>query len=296
MGHVQEILSDQGAASPAERARLRAAEGFPTAARQTAAGLVELHAGNPVLNRLINDRGRFLVSMFVLDLHFRREEDGIGLTPGRIKDLCLEQAICSPTRCSALLALMKLGGYLEAVPSAHDQRRRTLVATDKLIAAQRARWHCHLASAAPLLPDAARGLERIDQLAFMRGVHRLMCAHLRAGFRFVDYLPALRLFGDRHGGVFALCMMLRASEPGALDHELPIEVSVSGLARATSSSRAHILKLLRDAETAGLLVRPSNGSVVLKPPLVSDLYDFFALNYLVLAHFAKLTIAHCDGE
>ncbi len=57
---------------------LMATPGFENAARKTAAGLVALHHGHRLLNAIINDRGRFFVPLFVLDLHFRQQEDASG--------------------------------------------------------------------------------------------------------------------------------------------------------------------------------------------------------------------------
>ena len=289
---MAELLTSWGPASTRRRAELRSAEGFPAAVRQTAADLVRLHDGKRLLNLIINDRGRFFVALLALDLHFRRHDEGIGLTPGRLKALCVEQGICSATRTGALLALMKFGGYLEPAPSTADRRRRELVPTAALIAAQRDRWRCHFSAAAPLLPDAERALEVLDQPEFVHGVVRLMSAYFRAGFRFTDYVPALRLFADRNGGMFVIFAMLAAANEGDLVHQTPIGISISGLARSVGSSRAHIIKLLKDAECEGLVERPSLGSIVLMPPLVHDLYEFFALNYLLLTHLGKIARDH----
>jgi len=266
------------------------APGFHAAVQRTAAGLAELHRGNRVLNRIINDRGRFFVALFVLDLHFRRHDEGIGLTPGRLKELCAEQGLCSATRASALLSLMQLGGYLELAPRSEDRRRRELIPTEKLIKQQRARWRCHFAGVAPLLPGAARALEMLERPAFAEGLVRLLSAHYRAGFRFTDHMPALRLFVERDGGMFVLFSLLSAAEPDALLASTPIRVSISGLARGISSSRVHIVKLLKDAESEGLAKRCNNGGIMLLPPLLHDLFEFFAFGYLLLTHFADITV------
>ena len=289
---MAELFSSSGPASPQRRADLKLREGFPAAVRQTAADLVKLHDGKRLLNLIINDRGRFFVALLALDLHFRRHDDGVGLTPGRLKAVCVEQGICSATRAGALLALMKFGGYLEPAPSTADRRRRELVATAALIAAQRDRWRCQFSAAAPLLPDAARALEMLDEPEFIHGVIRLMSAYFRAGFRFTDHMPALRLFADRNGGMLALFVVLAASNEGDLSSQSPIGISISGLARSIGSSRAHIVKLLKDAECEGLIERPRLGSIVLMPRLVHDLYEFCALNYLLLTHLGKIVLDH----
>lgn len=273
------------------RALLLSHPEFPTGVRQTAGRLVELHQGNRLLNMIVNDRGRFLVGVIALELHFRRDEDGIGLTPSRLKAVCVEQKICSATRASALLALMRLGEYVEAAPDSADRRRRELVPTERLIAAQRERWRCQFSGAAPLMPDAAEALAAIDQPEFMPAMVREMSAQFYDGFRMLDLCPALRLFCERNGGMFVVLALLAAADDAAIRDQKSIPVSVSFLARRIGSSRAHVIKLLRDAEDQGLIERPSPGTIVLLPRLVRSSYDFFAVTFLFLSHAAKVARA-----
>ncbi|CFX04885.1 conserved protein of unknown function [Candidatus Filomicrobium marinum] len=292
---VDALVCDGGPASPARRAALKAAPGFAAAVRKTSAALVAIHHGNRVLNAIINDRGRFFVTLFVLDLHFRRPDDGIGLTPGRLKERCVKQGVCSATRAGALLALMKLRGYVRTAPGAApaDRRRRELVPTAKLIAHQRARWHCHFSAAAPLLLEATHALEMLDRPDFMPRLVRLISAHHCAGFRITDHIPSTGLFSERNGGMFVVFSLLAIAEEEELRRQAPIQTSISGLARSISASRAHVIKLLKDAEERGLLKRPRSGGVILMPPLVEDFHEFFALSYLLLSHFARV-IGDCS--
>lgn len=280
----------------ARRLSLQKNPAFPAAIRQTAGMLLELQRGRRILNLLISDRGRLFASLFVLDLHFRRHEDGIGLTPGRLKHMCKEQGICSATRAGAALTLMKLGGYVETAPEARDRRIRELVPTEKLIVNLRSRWRCHLAPAAPLLSDAARAVEMLGQPGLVQGIVRLISAHYCAGFRYTDHTPALRLFADRNGGLMVLFSILASHEVDDLDSEPAMPISISQLARSIGSSRAHVLKLLKDAEREGALQRLRDGRIVLMAPLVDDLRQFFALNYLFLTHFAKVTLDHLEAS
>jgi hypothetical protein len=55
------------------------------------------------------------------------------------------------------------------------------------------------------------------------------------------------------------------------------------------------VQLLKDAERDGLVNRPDLGTLVLMPPLVQGLYEFCALNYLLLTHFAKVTLDHIEA-
>lgn len=290
--HIEALLAEEGEISQRRRAELISAPGFVDAAQRTAATLVEHHRGNRVLNAIISDRGRFFATLFALDLHFRRHDEGIGLTPGRLKEQCAEQGICSATRAGALLSLMKLAGYVTSAPERGDRRLRELVPTERLITQQRLRWRCHFAGAAPFLPDAARALRALDNPEFVQGLVRLISSHFRAGFRFVDHAPALRLFSERNGGMFVLFSLLAAVEPGGLKQRSPIPVSISALARGISASRVHVLKLLKDAEGQGLLQRTNAGGVIILQPLERDLLEFFALGDLWLSYLARITLDH----
>lgn len=280
---LEALLSEGGSFSRERRAQLQAAPGFAASVRTTARGLAQHHRGNRLLNAIMSDRGRFLAALFVLDLHFRREEDGVGLTPGRLKELCVEQSVCSATRAGALLALMKLGGFVEAAPRGSDGRLRELIPTQKLMAQQAARWRCYLLGSEGLLPNAARAQALLDDPGFVSRAVRLMSAHFRAGFRFVDHAPNMRLFTDRNGGMFVLLSLL-AAERASSDE--PIQISISELARCTSTSRAHVIKMLRDAETERLLHRGNEGGIRILPPLERDVGEFFALCYLWVTYMA----------
>lgn len=282
-----EALLSAGAFSRERRAQLQATPGFAAAVRTTARGLAQHHRGNRLLNAIISDRGRFLATLFVLDLHFRREEDGVGLTPGRLKELCVEQNVCSATRAGALLALMKLGGFVEAAPRGPDGRLRELIPTPKLIAQQSARWRCYLIGSEALLANAARAQALLDDPEFVSRAVRLMSAHFRAGFRFVDHAPNMRLFTDRNGGMFVLLSLLATDRVSS--DEL-IQISISELARCTSTSRAHVIKMLRDAEADGLLHRGNGGGIRILPPLERDVGEFFALCYLWVTYMADVIV------
>lgn len=292
--HIGQLLSEHGPLSPKRRAEIKAAQSFDLAVRCTAEKLVEHHHGNRIVNAIISDRGRFFATIFMLDLHFRRHDEGIGLTPGRLKDLCVAQRICSATRAGALLSLMKFGGYIEPAQPGSDARVRELVPTDRLIAQQRARWHCHLSGTAKVLPDAGRALASLDDQQFFEATVRLLSSHFRAGFRFNDHTPGLRLFSERNGGMLVLFSLLIASEPGVSLHQQPIQVSISELARRINASRIHVLKLLRDAEAHGLLARCEDGAVLVLPPLENDIANFFALSQLWITYLTTTVLDYLD--
>jgi hypothetical protein len=284
---VAELTSAHGPLALGARARLLAQPGFVAALRKTAQGTLALHQGNRLLNLIINDRGRYMVGLMAVDLHFNRDAAGVGLTPGRLRRRCAETGTCSPARASAMLTLMRLGDFVGSGPSVQDRRRRELVPTERLINAHRKRWRCQFEASAPLLTEAALALAAVEEPHFVPAMAQLQCAYYDAGLRVLDLAPALRIFGERAGGMFVVLALIGAADDDALVSGAPVAVSSSELARRIGSSRTHVIKLLNDAAADGLVDRSSGNGIVLLPRLSEAVHEFFAIGYLFLAHCAK---------
>jgi len=279
---------------PTRRAWLCAQPGFEASAKETSARLVAAFHGKRLLNLIINDRGRFIVSLLALDLHFRDDVPNAGLTSGRLKRICSQMGVCSPARVASLLTLMRLGDFVRATPSPGDRRRRVLVPTARLIASQRARWRCHLEGSLPFLPEAQSAIAALESEAFIAAMVRVLADHFYAGLRILDLVPGLRLFGERTGGIFVVLALLAAADDAARRGKKPVATSVSDLARRTCTSRAHIIKLLGDAAVEGSIERPANRDIILMPRLVSAAHDFLAVGYLFLNYAAKLAFTRME--
>jgi len=293
---VRALSRDGGPLAPAKRAWLCAQPGFEASAKETSARLVAAFHGKRILNLVINDRGRFIVALLALDLHFRDDVPDAGLTSGRLKRVCSEMGVCSPTRVASLLALMRLGDFVRAMPSPGDKRRRVLVPTARLVDSQRTRWRCHLEGSSRFLPEAQRAIAALDGEGFVAEMVRVLADHFYAGLRILDLVPGLRLFGERTGGIFVVLALLAAADDRALCGERPVGTSVSDLARRTGTSRAHIIKLLGDAAAEGFIDRPANRDILLQPRLVGAAHDFLAVGYLFLNYAAKLAFARMDRD
>jgi DNA-binding MarR family transcriptional regulator len=279
-------------ATPEAVAALRAHPGFAAAMRTSAAGIVALYQGGRLINWLMDDRGRLLFGYFALYLHFTRDpvDPTSGLTPTNIKAICKELAICSPGRANVMLSLMRFGGYLERDPEVADRRHRRLIATERLTSLLTQRWKLHLTAMAPLLPDGADICAKLDDAKFMRHLMLAMVMRLRSGFRFLEHSDELRLFGERSAGMLILAALATSgTSDDTMPPTRPVSVSISALARRFSVSRAHVLKLLRDAEADGMIERSGEGGerIVVTPALAYNLQNFFATMFLFFADCAR---------
>jgi hypothetical protein len=278
-------------ATPEAIAALRAQPGFAGAMRASALSLTEMYQGSHLLNWLMDDRARLLFGYLTLYLHYTRDpaDPSSGVTPTRMKIMSAKQGICSPGRVTAMLSLMRFGGYLEADSSA-DRRQRRLVPTDKLLDMLRARWRVHFGAMAPLMPDGAAMVAALADRDFGQRLIVGISERFLAGFRFLTQAPGLGLFAERNAGMLILASLLTAGESDdTMPPQRAVPISISALARRFSVSRPHVLKLIRDAATAGLIERTGadGGYVIIQPLLADAAQNFFATMYLIFADCAR---------
>jgi hypothetical protein len=285
--------------SPEELAALQAHPRFTAAMRAAHAGAMSIWQRNRVLNALVNDRGRLLISLFAVHLHLlsRPNDPHTGLTVSRMTALCSEQKFCSPGRAKAMLMLMRVFGYLAPAPGEADRRLRRLVPTERLMALHRERIQHQLDAVRTVLPEHAEAFSTLSHSSFTAFYICRFCEKFLAGFRFVDLAPDLRIFVDRNAGAMILCsMMLSGETDDAYPPTAPVTVSSSALSRRFGVSRAHVRRLLQDAESQGLLERLDGDRIRLLPRLAQALSDFMAANFLFVADCAQGALADIRRE
>jgi hypothetical protein len=278
-------------ATPAAVAKLRAEPGFAEAMCASALSLTEMYQGGHLLNWLMDDRARLLFGYLTLYLHYTRDpaDPTSGLTPTRMKIMSAEHEICSGGRVTAMLSLMRFGGYL-APDASTDGRQRRLVPTSKLLDMLCARWRVHFSAMAPLMPDGAAMLAALDYPGFGPRFIVSISERFLAGFRFLTHVPALGLFAERNAGILILASLLTSGDPDdTMPPQRAVSMSISALARRFSVSRPHVLKLIRDAAADGLIERTGqNGDhVVIQRRLADAAQNFFATMFLLFADCAR---------
>jgi hypothetical protein len=278
---------------------LQAHPRFPAAARTAATGFIELWRGNRILNSLMSDRGRFHMSLFAVHLHLRSRPNDphSGLTVSRMTALCSEQEFCSPGRAKAMLMFMRAVGHLAPAPNEADRRLRRLVPTERLMALHRERNRRVFGAIAMVLPECAKAFAAQSHPDFTGLFVCRYCDHFLTGFRLIDGVPQMRLFVERNAGNIILCSIMLSGEPeDVYPPALPVRVSTSALARRLGVSRAHVRRLLQDAENQGLLERLDGDRVRLLPPLRQGASDLMARQFLLAANCAQGALADIGKE
>lgn len=271
---------------------------FQEAVRAAMGSLIEMYSRNGLLNRVMNDRGRAIGSMIALYLHFS-PTPGVseaGLTVGRFQTVCMDLELCSPGRARALLALMRLAGYLAPGPGVSDHRQRRLVPTERLIELQRRRWKGQFEAMALVMPEGHAALEVYDRPEFMAALLRHLGTSYLAGFRILRYAPELTRLVENNAGLLVIFSLFSSAAGGVAPGGTAVPISISAISERFGIARAHARKLLAHAAEAGL-VRRADGSetVVVLPRLAHAVGSFFAALFAILAHCAEAAAEELRG-
>lgn len=274
-------------------AQLKRRPGFVEAVRTSARETAEIYRAR-LLNAVLNDRGRFMISSFALYLHFlSRRDPAVVLTAGRLRTLSVQQGVCSYGRAAAMIALMRWGGYLVPAPAPAGEGSERLIITGRLTAHMVERWRMQMTVMAELFPEARIALQRLDDARFIAAFALAQSAQFVAGFRFVDHVPELAVFFDRNGGLMILLTLVAMGSGERRTAPEKATISISALARRFGVSRPHVTGILRAAEAQGLL-RRIDEDVRIEDVLNEAVEHFYALVYLL--NLAAIRAALADLE
>jgi DNA-binding MarR family transcriptional regulator len=273
----------------AEVAALAAHPHMPQALRALATNVLDLYRRRPILNLVMNDRGRMSVSHIALFLHYTADpaDPGAGLTTNRFKQLCAGSGHVSPGRAVAILALMRFAGLLAPAAASQRGQRGRLVPTEAFVSLQRDRMRQAFTAMAHVKPEGAIGLARLDDDEFFGRLMRALGTRLMTNARPLLYAPKIAFFFDRNAGALILMSLVLSGDRGdTLPPTGPVAVSVAALARRFAVSRTHVTRVLAGAEAAGLLQREATDSSLyrLTPELREAVMVFVAAVLLLVAH------------
>jgi hypothetical protein len=261
-------------------AHLRAHPNFGPACIQVMRDTLDLNRANPSLARVVLDIRRSMLAFFVMYLHARGE-----VTVGTIHALCRELGLASPGRATALLINLRMIGYLIPDPVQKDRRSRRYIpaAAPRSVLAQSFR-NRGLAFAM-IEPEAIRVANRFDDQRVFDAYVSELANGLSAVLKRGD-TSAFSLFAERNAGMGILYLLASSGEADdVFPPRRPIPISINALAADFKVSRAHVRKMLRDAEALGYVTR-SESSVTLEEPLREAIVEYHAANYFAYASCA----------
>jgi hypothetical protein len=281
----------------ADIAALRAHPRFAEALATVLRDVVAVHRNNPLINKVLNDRGRVVFGMLAIYLHFGRDTGG--LTASAMKALCVETGLCSPGRATAMLSLMRFAGYVAPAQHPLDRRIRLLAPTARLIDDHQRRMTAQLTALAPLMREGEAGLAHLGERDFTPRLAVYFGEAFRAGYRILDAAPELIELADRNAGIIILMsIFLAADADDTMPPTRPVTISISALAKRCEVSRPHIQKFLRDAAAGGFIAidpaEPQRATV--RPRLADAMQNFVANVLLFVAYTVRMALKDAAGK
>ena len=238
----------------------------------------------PVMHRNLKDVGRFTLGVMALYL----DATG-GLTHRRLRDLSGQTGIISTGAATALLLRLRLIGYVTAAELLPNGATRLYRPTPAMVEAFRDRLRFELESAARLDPRIVDILDRLDE----QEVFPTLMATLGADAAYAARHPredaaAIDTLSMRLAGMLIMFQSMSDADRGeAFPPQGEVNVSISGLARRYEVSRSHVLTILRDAETFGLIHKLDEGRWRLEPAMSEVFKTFYAVIYLGIIKGAR---------
>lgn len=279
--------------------RLSQAALMPVAVRQFASDFIDHFEHRPLLNIVISDRGRVLMSWMALyfDACHDPDDPNSGLTVNRFKAACAETGLCSPGRAAAMIDLMRFAGQIEPVAEVRRGYPLRLVPTAKMRAAFNSRMRNAFRAMALVLPEGEAGLANIDNLRFEKSFIRMACDEFLLRERAIDYAPSIPPIYESKAGVLIVFSLLLSTDDDGLPLDKPMTISISALSRAFSVSRPRIKDLLRRLLSEGLLL-PGNSetSFYLSETLRRDIMRLIAGYWIVTACGIRAGLASLKAE
>ena len=243
--------------------------GFPDAARRLARNLLELAARNQAFDGIAKDAGRFSVSFAA----FYLDATG-GITVPRLKELCRVVGAASPGRARAILFYLLFLGF--AAPAGKLGRVSRYVATERLREVWKSFLQARLDAASLIEPAAQSVAAKLDDPSYLNAFVRVqgsgisyLGSQLDRRSPFQDAFQTCIL--DRNAGMqFLHYLTLRQPDEKAYPPGGAITISLRDAARQLRVSRQHLMRVLHDAEAAGLLVRGDGGTVQLSSSMRAE--------------------------
>jgi len=269
---------------------------FATAFERYCTAMLRTYRGAPILNKLVNEQGRFLISALAFQLHLHRDPavPASGLTVARLVALSAEHGVASGGRVKTFVALMRLGGFLEPAGGG-DRRSKVLVPAARMLDHVRVYTAIQM-RCLDILFDRGRAARLAADPGFLERFHRHAGGYFLRGARLPDAFPELAVFTGVDAGYSILLHMLRGlparegrPRPGAVD--LPH----GAVARRFGVSRGHVANLLRSAAAGGFVtVRGAGGKDVVVEAALIDLAErWFAVQMALMDAAAAIAASPC---
>ena len=273
--------------SPETYGRLARHPRFAKAARALAANMLAAASRDRSLDGIFKDAGRYVAAMLALYLQVSG-----GLTLPRLKAVSAASGLLSPGRARAVLIHLRYLGYVEFFPARRAGMPARYLPTARFTTAWRAHLLAALEAASIIEPAVERVMRQFSEPGVFSAFGRIHCEGLMEATRAGRQSPTfMRVFMHGHAGWQILASLLTVGEGDVFPSKAPAPFSLAATARRFAVSRAHVRRLMDEAELAGLLEYRDGAAVVIGEPGRSEMESYYAVQLLQLLVAASRTIA-----
>ena len=267
-------------------ANLRSNPNFVPATVEYAQDVVKLFEGHYMANKVMANVARQVICLSVLALHYSQSDGNNGATISCIQHITSALEVCSPNTTAATIDLLENIGLVMRVQGESDHRNHFIQPTERLISGSSNIVRIALSAADKLFP-----LRQYRQL--MEGASDFMERYFASSLHTLLNITTLisdqrgsRLFATSDSGRILLCklMSLKNSRPLIKDNTVSFPFEDIGILYGVS--RTHIRRLMKKAETEGLVLLLEDGGRKIKvlPPLV-DVFETMVAAHVARAQF-----------
>ncbi|MFO1035116.1 MAG: hypothetical protein U1E15_14030 [Hyphomicrobiales bacterium] len=205
--------------------------------------------------------------VYTLYLHdmFDPAVPGSGLTLSNLQDICKRQQCASPGRVTAILGILRIGGFVRQQSSAGDRRIKHLVPSKKFMDIVEG-WNNRIFQIIDAVCPGDNLAETHRSVPHLgRAMRRGGAEGLLKGWKLLDPFPEVNHFVVRDGGwMLLLHCAAEALKQGGENAVALVSVDLAAFGKKFSVSRSHLRRLLESAHELGLLAAPPrNGTHIL---------------------------------
>jgi hypothetical protein len=197
------------------------------------------------------DRAVCFMLIVCLDAAQRMDQPESWLTLARLESILPVTRIEGGRRITELVATMRRDGFLRGVPAPHDRRVRLLMATEKMLAADREWLAAFHAPLALLFGDEGYGRAVRQDPAYQHAYRIASLKTLPLADRIVGGNPAMDYFIRENVGTRVLMVLMQIARDDPQLHAGPGFFSLA--ASRSAVSRTHVRNLMRGAAARGLV-------------------------------------------
>lgn len=249
---------------------------FSTVCIEFARDLVDRFERRNAVNTAMANAARFVICTAILSSHFRQKHEGLDAptselsitTLSSIQNLTTEMGLCSKNTTAATILLLERLGLVQRIENNRDRRSSNIVPTEALISAWKDVLGVSLICADILFPrrNYHSLIQQDDFLAryFAFGIHSIQSAN-----SLFFTIPGSRIFTETDGGITILCKLMAMRPISQSAGGYVVEFPFDQVAQLFNVSRTHIRRLIRKAESEGLLKVLEDGGrkIQILPPL-----------------------------